>query len=152
MRVAIPFSNPLLLLPPKTPLRVWQPRLFCPCGQGTPAIAGLCRACYWERAHSRARFAGNRELVLARDRWACRICGAGKAPRRLHVHHRRPGIHDAASLVALCAACHARVHRTLAFRGWSPETLVEFWIEQHPGLPLQLQFPLALPDRPEAAQ
>ena len=47
------------------------------------------------------------------------------------------------SLVTLCSACHARVHRRLRQRSWLPETLLEFWCEQHPGLPLQLQFTLS---------
>ena len=46
-------------------------------------------------------------------------------------------------LVTLCSACHARVHRRLRQRSWLPEALFEFWCEQHPGLPLQLQFTLS---------
>jgi hypothetical protein len=115
-----------------------QRLLFCSCGEAIPAVAGLCRRCYRARAHSKSRFAGYREEVLERDGERCRTCGAGK--RRLHVHHRRPGVHDPDWLVALCAACHARLHRLLALRSWLPEELIPLWAEQHPGAPLQLQF------------
>jgi len=121
--------------------RVWQRTLFCRCGQGTPVIAGLCRACYRARAHSRLRFGGWREEILARDHTCCRICGAGKSGRSLHVHHRKPGVQDPAALLTVCAACHARLHRRLAWRGWAPELLLALWREQQPGAPLQLQFP-----------
>lgn len=122
--------------------RARQRTLFCACGQGTPAVAGLCRSCYRARARSRSRFDGHRESVLARD-GRCTGCGAGEEACLLHVHHRRPGVHDPAWLVALCAACHARVHRLAALRSWLPARLVELWSEQHPGVPLQLQFPEA---------
>jgi predicted HNH restriction endonuclease len=89
------------------------------------------------------RFGGQRETVLARDGASCRICGAGEAPRRLHVHHRQPGQHAPELLIAVCAACHARIHRLLALRVWLPEGLVELWTEQHPGTPVQLQLALA---------
>jgi hypothetical protein len=120
-----------------------QRTLFCQCGQAIPAIAGLCRSCYRARCHSRAKFEGHREAVLARDR-ACQGCGAGKS--RLHVHHRQPGLHEPAWLITLCAACHARVHRLGAIRCWLPERLVELWAEQHQSVPMQLQFP-AVPER-----
>lgn len=123
-----------------------QKLLFCACGEAVPTIAGLCGRCYGARAHSRRYFDGNRDAVLARDGGRCRCCGAGKpdAPR-LPVHHRLPGVHREELLVTLCAACHARVHRRLRQRGWLPEPLLEFWREQHPELPLQLQFALVLP-------
>lgn len=129
--------------PAPTPFR--QRALFCHCGQACPAIAGLCLRCYRARANSRSRFNGNREAILQRDGSRCRACGAGKAARRLHVHHREPGLHDPARLIVLCAACHARIHRLLALRGWLPDALIEFWTEQHPNAPLQFQFSLALP-------
>jgi hypothetical protein len=125
--------------------RVRQRSLFCACGQGIPAIAGLCRPCYRARAHSRARFGGHREAILERDGRLCGICGAGKAGRGLHVHHRKPGCHDPHWLVAVCAACHARIHRLLALRAWLPARLIELWAEQHPNTPVQLQLPLADP-------
>ena len=122
-----------------------QRTLFCDCGQGTPAVAGLCRACYRARAHSRLHFDGNRHSVLDRDH-ACRGCGAGKTARGLHVHHRRKGVHDPQWLVTLCAACHARVHRLSAIRRrWLPEHVIELWSEQHPTVPVQMQFPLTTP-------
>ena len=44
--------------------------------------------------------------------------------------------------MTLCAACHARVHRLSAIRRWLPEDLVDLWQEQHPGVPVQMQFAL----------
>ncbi len=120
-----------------------QKILFCECGEAVPAIAGFCVRCYRDRAHSRRYFAGHRDAVLARDGGKCRCCGAGKPDgSRLPVHHRSPGDHREELLVTLCAACHARVHRRLRQRGWLPERLLELWCEQHPDLPLQLQFSL----------
>lgn len=132
-------------------LRSRQQILFCGCGQGSPALSGLCHACYRARSRSRARFDGNRELVLARDR-ACLGCGAGNENgRRLHVHHRRPGFHDPDWLITLCGGCHARIHHLAAIRRWIPEPVVELWTEQHPGIPVQLQFSLALSEMAVAA-
>ena len=121
-----------------------QKILFCVCGEAVPTVAGFCSRCYQAHAHSRRYFDGNRDLVLARDGGRCKCCGAGKPDgSRLPVHHRLPGVHREELLVTLCAACHARVHRRLRQRGWLPEALVEFWCEQHPDLPLQLQFSLS---------
>jgi len=63
---------------------------------------------------------------------------------RLHVHHRKPGVNDRAWLITVCAGCHARLHRLAALRIWIPELLVALWIEQHPGVPVQLQLPVAV--------
>jgi hypothetical protein len=115
-----------------------QRALFCPCGQNSPVIAGRCRPCYFRAAHSRLRFAGFREEILARDRFRCSIC---RESRRLAVHHRRPGVNEPELLVTVCAGCHVRIHRLAAIRGWLPEPLVSLWAEQHPGIPVQLQFP-----------
>ena len=113
-----------------------QRPLFCPCGAPFPALAGFCLACYRRRQNSRRRFAGLREEIIERDGGVCASCGAGK---RLHVHHRRPGVHRRDLLVTLCAACHARLHRLGAMRGWMPDALVPLWAEHHPGVPLQYQ-------------
>jgi hypothetical protein len=112
-----------------------QRRLFCPCGD-SPAVAGLCRRCYFQSAHSRRHFAGHREAVLVRDRHCCQGCGA--AGQRT-VHHRKPGRHSRAWLITLCPACHAVIHRLRAHRRWLPDTLLALWQEQHPGVPVQLQ-------------
>jgi hypothetical protein len=128
--------------PPHPLARAAQAALFCACGRGTPVVAGLCSACYRAQVHSRAYFAGNRDEVLDRDRRRCRICGAGNGGRRLHVHHREPGNPDPARLISLCARCHGRIHRLGAMRVWLPEAMVELWAEQHPAVPIQLQFPL----------
>jgi hypothetical protein len=122
--------------PAKRPVR--QKPLFCSCGAGTPAIAGLCPPCYRAKARSRFYFAGHRDAVLLRDGFRCRGCGAGKT---LCVHHRAPGISELHLLITLCACCHARIHRLHALRRFLPEPLVPLWQEQHPAVPLQLQFP-----------
>lgn len=115
----------------------------CACGSAIPAVRGLCTRCYSQSVHNRVRFAGHRDGVIARDYARCRTCGAGKSGRSLHVHHRVKGLHAPEWLVTLCAACHARVHRLSAIRRWLPEDLVDLWQEQHPGVPAQMQFPLA---------
>ncbi len=125
-----------------------QKVLFCACGGAVPTIAGFCGRCYRAHAHSRRYFDGNRDAVLARDGGRCQGCGesrgAGKPDgSRLPVHHRIPGVHREELLVTLCAACHARVHRRLQQRSCLPEALIDFWHEQHPDLPLQLQFSLS---------
>jgi hypothetical protein len=47
------------------------------------------------------------------------------------------------SLICLCAACHAQIHRLLSIWKWLPAVLLEFWTEQHPGVPVQLQISLS---------
>ena len=79
----------------------------CPCGAGPAQKAGLCRRCYFRQWHSLARFDGLREHVLARDRKRCRVCGSEMRPI---VHHRRREATDL-TLITLCPACHARIHR-----------------------------------------
>ncbi len=111
--------------------------LFCPCGDTQLYYCGLCKACYHRRHRDRARFAGRREKVLARDHHLCRVCGT-RTP--LVVHHRRPSNLPAA-LITLCRACHARLHRLGTIDRWVPDILEELWAEQHPGAPRQLQLP-----------
>lgn len=113
---------------------------FCSCGRNLVFVAGLCRSCYRAAARSRQRFGGLREAILERDGHACRTCGSAA---RLHVHHRQPGVNERELLVTVCAGCHARLHRLAALRGWMPELLIVLWIEQHPGVPVQLQLPIA---------
>ena len=120
-----------------------QPReqsRLCACGKDFAFVAGLCRSCYRARSHSRHSFDGLREEILERDGRLCRTCGSAD---RLHVHHRKPGINDREWLITVCAGCHARLHRLAALRVWIPDLLVILWIEQHPGVPVQLQFPVA---------
>ena len=112
--------------------------LCCPCGRSLRLFCrGWCRACYGSRCRSRARFGGLREKILARDHHCCRVCSS---PQQLVVHHRHPR-HSYDSLITLCAACHARLHRLKGMSRWIPPALVELWAEQHPGVPAQLQFP-----------
>ena len=118
-----------------------QRRLFCICGTSPPAIGGLCRPCYNQLLHSRARFGGHRHIVLERDHYACRIC---RAPHQRTVHHRCPGEHAPELLITVCPACHARIHRLAALHRYVPPALVPFWAEQHPNTALQLQLDLEM--------
>ena len=114
-----------------------QLSLCCPCGSGDLYRRGLCETCYNRQRRDRARFAGGRERVLARDHRTCRVCLA-TAP--LVVHHRTRANRPSA-LITLCRACHARLHRLRAIDRWVPELLETLWAEQHPGRPRQLQLP-----------
>ena len=111
--------------------------LCCPCGSPSLYRRGLCKGCYNRGRRSRSRFGGGRERVLARDRYLCRVCLAADP---LVVHHRRPS-NRTSSLITLCRACHARLHRLGTIDRWVPDLLVQLWAEQHPGAPLQLQLP-----------
>ena len=120
--------------------RQQQLPLCCPCGSTALYRRGLCQFCYNRRRRSRARFGGGRERVLARDHYLCRICRAS-AP--LAIHHRKPS-NVSSSLITLCRACHARLHRLRAIDRWVPELLEELWAEQHPRSPHQPQLPADL--------
>jgi hypothetical protein len=61
------------------------------------------------------------------------------------VHHRRPGRSRLPWLVALCRACHARVHRLQVVRRVYPDLFLELWREQHPAAPEQLALAFAAP-------
>jgi len=117
-----------------------QLALFCPCGALPPLTAGLCNSCYWNWRHSLRFFGGVRDDVLERDGRRCRACGSEEW---VGVHHRQPGQHSPSLLIALCATCHAQVHRLLSLWKWIPESLAELWAEQHPGVPVQLQISLS---------
>jgi hypothetical protein len=121
---------------PRVTARSTQRPLFCPCGADVPAVAGVCRRCYTQLVHSRARFGGHRQQVLERDRHTCRACGA---PNQRTVHHRRPGEDSPDLLLTVCPACHARIHRLAALHRYVPPALVPFWVEQHPNTAMQLQ-------------
>lgn len=55
--------------------------MFCACGQARPVRAGLCGPCYRARQHSRAAFAGQRDVVLDWDRRTfAQLAHKGQAP------------------------------------------------------------------------
>jgi len=121
-----------------------QLALFCPCGALPPLTARLCKSCYWKWRHSLRFYGGRREHVLERDSRRCRACGAD---RWVGIHHRKPGdnhpsflITICAALITICAACHTQFHSLLSIWKWIPALLVELWVEQHPGFPVQMQF------------
>jgi hypothetical protein len=125
------FSKP----PPEG--RGTQLGLLCACGRRPIELKGLscCRLCYYRQYDSLRWFGGLRDLILKRDRFECRACGA---PRRLVVHHRDER-NALPLLITLCIRCHVRLHHSRRFRQWVPEALLELWHELHPGTPLQLQ-------------
>jgi hypothetical protein len=94
-----------------------SPLLFCRWGRDRPAFAGVCRWCYLR--HWRQHFAGLHKEVLERE-------------------GHRPGVNGRDLWIAVCARCHAPLHRLAALRVSIPEPLVALWIEQHPGTPVQL--------------
>ena len=110
-----------------------QRGLHCPCGRAKIVARGLCGICYTLRWQDGRYFGGLREAVLARDGYRCRVCSApGRAKHSIVVHHRVPGRSTLALMLALCPACHARVHRTQAALRAMPPLLRELWREQHP--------------------
>ncbi len=54
-----------------------------------------------------------RQQILRRDGWRCQFCGTMS---NLEVHHREFRSHSGAdseeNLIAVCTACHARVHHS----------------------------------------
>ena len=119
-----------------------QLNLLCACGRRPVElkVLGCCALCYYRHYHSLRWFGGLREVVLKRDRFSCRACGAR---RRLVVHHRDER-NAKASLITLCIRCHVRLHRSRRLRYWVPEVLLGLWHELHPGGSLQLQLPLVV--------
>ncbi len=116
-----------------------QATLWCRCGSALIVRRGLCAACYAREQHDRRFYAGLRATVVARDGRLCRLCAAAcLGPAALVVHHRRPGRSRLPWLVALCRACHARVHRLQVVRRLYPASFLELWREQHPEAAEQL--------------
>ncbi len=136
----------MLLVPladQKPPARRAQGTLWCRiCGEQSKLIAGYCSRCYSRRHWDKRYFAGLRVQVLARDNHSCQLCSkAARGKRSIAVHHRRPGTSTLASLISLCPGCHARLHKTLAWRQdlfRSIPYAVALWRELHPGAPEQL--------------
>ena len=128
-----------LFAKPRTEGRGTQMGLLCACGRRPIELKGLgcCRLCYYRQYDSLRWFGGLRELILKRDRFQCRACGAA---RRLVVHHRDER-NAQPLLITLCIRCHVRLHHSRRFHHWVPEALLELWRELHPDTPLQLQLP-----------
>ncbi len=118
------------------PLPLFEP--YCECGGAPIQKGGLCLPCYTKKWRSLHYFGGYRDQVLARDKHACRVCGARE---QLIVHHRMR-VDDPDWMITLCTGCHATTHRLSAVTRWLPELLLVLWIEQHVGLPVQSQLPL----------
>ena len=119
--------------------RSTQQALWCGCGEARFNSRGLCPACDRRRRLSQEKFGGEREAALARDGGRCIVCADGWKPI---VHHRTPGRHRARLFSTLCRRHHLQVHLLPRLRyGLSP-ILVELWLEQHRGQPLQLELKL----------
>jgi hypothetical protein len=110
-----------------------QRSMHCGCGRQRVLANGMCATCYTLRRQDEAHFGGLREVVLERDGYCCRVCGAsGSDKRSITVHHRKPGRSILHLMISLCPGCHAKVHRTKAVRAIMPALLLELWREQHP--------------------
>lgn len=110
-----------------------QRALYCRCGREKIRANGHCATCYTLRRQDSRYFGGLRELVLERDEYCCRVCGAsGRGKRSIAVHHRVPGKSLLQTMISLCVGCHAKVHRTKAALSEMPPLLLELWREQHP--------------------
>ena len=105
-----------------------QIAICCPCGNEKILALGLCANCYTLKRQDAEYFGGLREQVLERDRHACRVCGDLDPG----VHHREPGKSVLHLMIALCAGCHAKVHRTKVVLTEFPPLLLVLWREQHP--------------------
>jgi hypothetical protein len=105
-----------------------QTAICCPCGNEKILALGLCATCYTLKRQDAEYFGGLREQVLERDGYACRVCGDPDPG----VHHREPGNSLLHLMIALCAGCHAKVHRTKVVLTALPPLLLELWREQHP--------------------
>ncbi len=110
--------------------RPTQRALCCPCGRTDVLALGLCGTCYTLRRQDEEYFGGLREQVLRRDGYRCRVCDGLKPG----VHHRVPGVSKLHLMIALCAGCHAKVHRTKGMLSTVdvPPLLLVLWREQHP--------------------
>jgi 5-methylcytosine-specific restriction endonuclease McrA len=110
-----------------------QRAMHCPCGREKILAQGLCATCYTLKRQDEEHFGGLREAVLTRDDYRCRVCDAsGRDKRSITVHHRVPGRSVLKLMLALCPACHAKVHRTKAVLSAMPPLLLKLWREQHP--------------------
>jgi len=63
------------------------------------------------------RFDGNRQSILERDRFVCRLCGENS---QLIIHHidgttnrkeEKNANNDPTNLITLCRSCHLKVHK-----------------------------------------
>jgi len=110
-----------------------QRSMLCRCGNATILAHDLCATCYTLRRQDEKYFGGLREVVLERDGYCCRVCGAsGRRKRSIVVHHRVPGVSLLHLMISLCPKCHAKVGRTKVVFSLMSPLLRELWREQHP--------------------
>ncbi len=126
--------------------------MHCRCGREKVLANGMCATCYTLRRQDEANFGGLREVVLARDGYSCRVCGAsGRDKRSIIVHHRRRGRSVLPLMISLCPACHARIHRTRVVLSEMPPLLLDLWREQHPKGHEQTRLNFRVPEPPARA-
>lgn len=114
-------------------MEIEQEQLWCGCG-GPIWRAGLCARCHRRARLNRENFDGRRDAVLARDGFACVLCGATE---NLVVHHR-----NKVRLVTLCRGEHASVHHRRRLPFGVPDLYAQLWREQHAHQAQQLELPL----------
>jgi hypothetical protein len=112
-----------------------QNAFFCGCGAPSLYALGRCERCYRRLRLSREKFEGRREETLARDGYACLVCGGIDL---LIVHHR-----TRRKFATLCRGHHSTVHHLGRLRYGMNPLFVQLWREQHPDQPLQLELRLA---------
>jgi 5-methylcytosine-specific restriction endonuclease McrA len=110
-----------------------QIAMHCRCGASKMLALGMCSICYTLKRQDEQYFGGQREAVLERDNYRCRVCDLpGGRKRGIIVHHRVSGKSVLSLMISLCPGCHAKVHRTKAALSSMPPLLLELWREQHP--------------------
>ena len=109
-----------------------QRALYCRCGNEKILAHGLCGTCYTLKRQDEAYFGRLREVVLERDGYCCRVCGAsGRRKRSSVVHHRVPG-KSMLHLIISLSGLSREGGRTKAVLAEMPPLLLELWREQHP--------------------
>ena len=95
---------------------------------------GLCGACYGREFLHRRHFACFRLWVIAHDHGAGRVSYRPESARRIHVHHRRPGVSksNARLLIILGPGRHALAPGLKVADPIQPESLRDQWRGQHP--------------------
>ena len=126
-----------------------QRALYCRRGNEKMLALGLCATCYTLKRQDEEYFGGLREVVLERDDYRCRVCGAsGRRKRSIVVHHRVPGKSLLQLMISLCLRCHAKVGLTQCVLSEMPPLLLQLWREQHPDAHEQVMIDFMIWEQP----